>query len=204
MLASFAPVRLMTERIEDTLCVDPYGKRLFDEQSAARLVPERALDPARFFFRSNAALFTAALEVRFLGFDQPTLKQNADNYGLYFASKAPVPFFWFGLGWSVNDPPTTLPSWGASLEINGPQVARFEDNVGGLAEACQVAAERSSNLSLHRFERHVELARWRPFRWLLGEPDQRLALERFWIGYLDDLAATDLPRKLEAFVAAAG
>ena len=188
---------------QGSFCVaDPYGKRLFDEQSAGRMVPERAFDPARFFFRSNAALFTAALEVRFLGFDQPTLKRNPDNYGLYFTSRVPVPFFWFGIGWSADDPPNTLPSWGASLEVNGPRVALFEQNAGGFADACENATTNADDLSLYRFEHHVELARWRSFSWLLAEPDQRLALERFWLGYLDDLVAWDLPRKMEAFVAA--
>ncbi len=177
-------------------------RRIFDRASAAAIVAGE-LQPARRFFRANAELFGAALEVRVGAFEQRTLKDNPDNYGVYFTSRAfSVPFFWFGLGWGRGDPAETLLSWGASLEINGGAVAAFKDNAGGLRAACEAAAG-SEELQLHRFAEHVELAAWRSFDWLLGQPDQRLALERFWLGYLDLLVTAELPTRIAAFVQAA-
>jgi hypothetical protein len=176
------------------------ARALFTHDTAKALISERALQPAKLFFRAHADLFGGALAVRFTGISQRALKKNPDNYGLYFVDpKAPVPFFWFGLAWSEKDPAGAMPSWGASMEVSGARVAAFDDNVGGLLDACENAAENSEGIKLHRFEAHVELAAWRSFDWLLAQGDQRRALERFWFDYLDALVTWDVPAHVEAF-----
>ena len=118
-----------------------------------------------------------------------------------FNSSRGLAFFWFGLAWSERDPEGALPSWGASMEVSGARVADFDQNAGGLLDACENAAENSEGIKLHRFARHVELAAWRSSDWLLEQRDQRRALEGFWFDYLDVLVRWDLPARVDAFVA---
>jgi hypothetical protein len=148
---------------------------------------------------------TAEVVLRFRGYIRVVLRENRDNYGLYFLNPAaPVPFLWFGMAWRSGDPPGTLPAWGASLEVNGDHVRAFEEGAGNLLKACDAAATDNEMIQLHRFEQHVELARWREFEWLLEQPDQTLALKRFWAGYLRALAAARLPAAVAAFTREAG
>lgn len=174
--------------------------RTFSREIALRFVSEGDFEAARQFFVEEKPELTAEVVLRFHGYTRVMLKENRDNYGLYFVNpSSPVPFLWFGMAWRLDDPPTTLPSWGASLEVNGAHVADFHDGVGGLLEACNAVANGEEGIQLHRFKQHVELAEWRDFDWLLAQPDQTLALKRFWAGYLRALSAADVPAAAVAF-----
>ncbi len=175
----------------------------FSRRSAARIVTHGASDEVRQLFDEIGPRLTAMAAARFDGFTRALLTRNKDNYGLYFVHRsARVPFLWLGLAWSPEDTPGTLPSWGLSLEVDGDEVARFLDNSGGLYAACQAVDARKGEVQLFRFERHLELACWRPFSWLLDAKDQGEALVAYWQEYLDMLAAGGLPAAVEAFIEA--
>jgi len=179
--------------------------RLFSREIAARFVTEGDFEAARQFFIDEKPALTAEVVLRFRGYTRVLLKQNPDNYGLYFVNPAaPVPFLWFGMAWRPNDPAGTLPAWGVSLEVNGEHVADFRDNVGGLLESWKAVTAQDEGIRFHDFGRHVELAEWRDFQWLLGQPDQVLALKRFWAGYLRTLGAASVPAAGVAFARGCG
>lgn len=175
---------------------------LFSREEAELIVPRRDFEPVYAYFARHAEGLAAAVEHRFWGFAHVELRENLDNYGLYLLRQDfPVPFLWLGLGWGTDDAPGTLPSWGASLEVNGAHVASFKRDEGGLRPACEAAAKASDKrLGLYLFDKHVELAEWRSFEWLLGQPDQRKALTGFWTGYLDLLSAHGVGEAMDAFV----
>lgn len=179
--------------------------RAFSREVAQRFVSEGDFEAARQFFVDEKPELTTEVVLRFRGYTRVLLKENRDNYGLYFVNPgAPVPFLWLGMAWRVGDPEGTLPAWGASLEVNGEHVTQFEEGAGGLLEACRAAETADDELKLHRFDRHVELACWRDFDWLLEQPDQALALKRFWAGYLRQLTAAGIPAAVTAFTREAG
>lgn len=175
---------------------------LFSREEAELIVPRRGFGPVYAYFARQAEGLAAAVEHHFWGFAHVELRENLDNYGLYLLRQDfPVPFLWFGLGWGTDDAPGTLPSWGASLEVNGAQVASFKRDDGGLRPACEAAAKASDErLGLYLFDKHVELAEWRTFEWLLGQPDQGKALSGFWTGYLDLLSAHGVGEAMDAFI----
>jgi hypothetical protein len=178
---------------------------LFDRAAAERFVTHQELEPVRKFFVDRKPALTLEVVLRFRGFSRATLKLNADNYGVYFVNTdAPVPFLWLGMAWRLTDPPGTLPSWGASLEVNGPYLDRFDEGAGGLRAACERLAAAGEELGLHRFERHVELACWRSCAFVLGESDQAAAIEKLWAGYLARLADGGIPGAVRAFNEACG
>lgn len=175
----------------------------FTRGAAALLVSRGEFGPARAMFDAIAVRLAAATAARFEGFSRALLTRNKENYGLYFVhDRARVPFLWLGMAWRADDEAGTLPSWGASLEVDGAEVAPFLENRGGLFAACQaVDARHDGQVQLHRFPRHLELARWRPFDWLLDEPDQDAAIEAFWDGYLETLSLGGLSPAVAAFIA---
>jgi hypothetical protein len=148
--------------------------------------------------------FTAALEARVWGFPVAVLRENDENFGLYFLRQdAPVPFLWLGLAWGADDAPGTPPSWGASVEVNGEHLRAFEEGVGGLAAAFESAAQRSEGrLGVYRFTGHVELAEWRDFSAFADAPDPAEALVAFLAGFLDVLAGAEVPEAMDAFLEA--
>ena len=175
---------------------------LFTREEAELIVPRREFEPVYAYFARYVEGLTAEVEHRFWGFAHVEMRENLDNYGLYLMRQDfGVPFLWFGLGWGTDDAPGTLPSWGASLEVNGAYVASFRRDDGGLRPACEAAAKGSdSRLGLYLFDNHVELAEWRPFEWLLGQPNQLKALTRLWAGYLDLLHAHGVGEAADEFV----
>ena len=180
---------------------------LFNRRTAIALTQPENLEPAHRLFRESKSLLTEALCARFPGFSLARQTDNPDNCGIYFfyseentPENSNWPFFWFGFSWNNDDPKGVLPSWGASLEINGDGLQPFNDNIGGLKKCCTQASESTKRLGLYTFENHVELAEWRTFSWLLGKAFQREALERFWVSYLDILTAWNLPACIELFI----
>lgn len=175
---------------------------LFTREEAELIVPRRELEPIYAYFARYAEGLAAEVEHRFWGFAQVELRENLDNYGLYLMRQDfGVPFLWFGLGWGADDAPGTLPSWGASLEVNGGYVASFRKDEGGLRPACEAAAKGSDKrLGLYLFDKHVELAEWRPFEWLLGQPNQLKALTGLWAGYLDLLHKHGVGEAMDEFI----
>jgi hypothetical protein len=175
---------------------------LFTREEAELIVPRREFEPLYAYFARYAEGLAADVEHRFWGFAHVELRENLDNYGLYLLRQEfPVPFLWFGLGWGTDDAPGTLPSWGASLEVNGAYVKSFREDAGGLRPACEAAAKASDKrLGLYLFDKHVELAEWRSFDWLLGQQNQRRALTRFWTGYLDLLSANGVGEAMDEFI----
>lgn len=173
----------------------------FDEQSAARMVTEGDFALARKFFDAVGTRLTTAANQHFNLFDRALLTRNPDNYGLYFVhQQARVPFLWLGMAWKKEDPPGTLPSWGASLEVDGAAMRLLEGNIGGVLDAFESLARHHGHIQLYRFDKHVELAEWRSFSWLLAQEPQARALEDFWGEYLAALEAADLPQKVEEFI----
>jgi len=175
---------------------------LFTREEAELIVPRREFDPIYAYYARYAEGLAADVEHRFWGFAHVELRENLDNYGLYLLRQEfPVPFLWFGLGWGADDAPGTLPSWGASLEVNGDYVKSFRKDTGGLRPACEAAAKSSAKrLGLYLFDKHVELAEWRSFEWLLGQENQRKALTRFWTSYLDLLSASGVGEAMDEFI----
>jgi hypothetical protein len=179
--------------------------RLFSRTIAERFVSQRDFEAARQFFIEEKPQLTAEVVLRLRGYTRVLLKENPDNYGLYFINPgAPVPFLWLGMGWSADDPAGTLPSWGVSMEVNGSYVRPFTENAGGLLDACRAVEAQSETIQLHHFEQHVELAEWRDFDWLLSEEDHALALARFWAGYLRALTDAEVPAAIVAFTRECG
>jgi hypothetical protein len=180
--------------------VDP--DPLFTREEVDLMVPRREFEAVYAYYARYAEGLAAEVEHRFWGFAHVELRENQDNYGLYLLRQDfPVPFLWFGLGWGSDDAPGTLPSWGASLEVNGAHVASFRRDEGGLRPACEAAAKASEErLGLYVFDEHVELAEWRTFDWLLGQPNQQKALTKFWAGYLDLLSAHGVGEAMDEFV----
>ena len=179
----------------------------FTRAQAERFVSEQAFEPVRAFFVERKPALTMEVVLRFRGYSRVVLKENPDNYGVYFVNPdAPVPFLWFGMAWRREDPAGTLPSWGASLEVNGPYLERFNEDGGGLQSACEAMDGAADGaLGLHRFEGHVELAMWKGFDWLLKEEDdQGQALEHYWANYLTLLKRGGLPAAVKAFNRACG
>ena len=177
----------------------------FERAQAERFVTDRDFEPARSFFVEHKPSLSMEVVLRFRGYARVVLKENPDNYGVYFVNPdSPVPFLWFGMAWRVDDPPGTLPSWGASLEVNGPYMERFDDGSGGLLQAFEELDGSTDDLGLHRFEGHVELAMWRGFAWLLPEQDHGAALEHFWAHYLTILKRGGVPGAVREFNRACG
>ncbi len=181
------------------------GALRFSETQAARIITVDETEPARAFFDALGTPCATAAARSFAGFKMALLIRNPDNYGLYFYhQRVQTPFLWFGLAWNAKDPPGTMPSWGASLEVNGEAVQLFEEGLGGLREAMEaVGAGGQGPIRLYRFGGHVELAQWKPFSWLLPQEDQVEALLGFWRGYLRALAQGQLPAAGARFIAAA-
>ena len=176
-----------------------------DRATASRCATHQEFEPVRAFFAGRKPALTMEVILRFRGYSRVVLKENPDNYGVYWVNPdAPVPFLWMGMAWRQGDPPGTLPSWGASLEVNGPYLAQFNEGAGGLLKACEQVAEQHQELGLHRFDTHVELALWRPGDWLLEQPDQAQALEQLWAGYLQTLAGAGVHKAVRAFTDACG
>ncbi|MFH2010960.1 MAG: hypothetical protein ABI333_30450 [bacterium] len=175
---------------------------LFTRDDAEQIVPRRQFGPVRAFFERAEEAFTAEVERVFWGYAHVELRENLDNFGLYLLRMDfPVPFLWFGLGWAADDAPGTLPSWGASLEVNGDWVKPFKRDVGGLRPSWEAAAKMSQGrVGLYLFDKHVELAEWRPFDWLLESPDQPAAILEFWRGYLRHLAEHGVAEAIDAFI----
>lgn len=179
--------------------------RVFSREVAQRFVSEGDFEAARQLFIEEKPELTTEVVLRFRGYRRVLLKHDDDRYGLCFLNPgAPVPFLWLGMAWRAENPRSTLPVWGASLEISGEPMHAFEEGEGGLLEACRAVEAASDEIRLRRFARHVELARWRPFDWLLEQPDQPLAIKRMWAGYLRALADARLPAAAGAFARAAG
>ncbi len=175
----------------------------FSRDDAARIVSHQELELARQLFDELGSRLATQAAQRFNGFSHALLTRNPENYGLYFVhDQARVPFLWLGLAWSEKDAVGTLPSWGASLEVDGAEVTPLLENAGGLFAAFQAVDTRAGEVRLHRFERHLELALWRPFDWLLGAPDQNSELENFWTLYLQTLVEGGMPAAVAAFIAA--
>ena len=183
---------------DDAVDPDP----LFTREEVDLMVPRREFEAVYAYYARYAEELAAEVEHRFWGFAHVELRENQDNYGLYLLRQDfPVPFLWFGLGWGADDAPGTLPSWGASLEVNGAHVASFRRDEGGLRPACEAAAKASEErLGLYVFDAHVELAEWRTFDWLLGQSNQQKALTKFWAGYLDLLSAHGVGEAMDEFV----
>jgi hypothetical protein len=198
--AAAPPPNAVTEPDTPEAVADP--DPLFSREQAELIVPRREFEPVYAYFARHAEGLAAEVELRFWGFAHVELRENLDNYGLYLVRQDfGVPFLWFGLGWGTDDAPDTLPSWGASLEVNGAHVASFRRDDGGLRPACEAAAKASQKrLGLYVFEKHVELAEWRPFEWLLGQPDQRKALRDFWASYLELLSAAGVAEAMDEFI----
>jgi hypothetical protein len=174
---------------------------MFTRKTALLLGEGGEFSEARRLFDLVGPGWAAETDARFSGFDRALLTRNADNYGLYFVMRnVRTPFLWFGLAWSASDPPGTLPSWGASLEVDGTAIDRYERNDGGLRDAFEAVDREAGRIRRHRFARHVELAEWRSFEWLLEQADQAAALERFWLEYLDGLARGGVPACVDAFI----
>ena len=177
----------------------------FDRAQAERFVSHQEFEPARKFFTERKPALTMEVVLRFRGYSRVVLKENPENYGVYFVNPdAPVPFLWFGMAWLLEDPPGTLPSWGASLEVNGPYLERFNEGGGGLLSACEALDGVAEGLGMHRFEQHVELAMWKGFSWLLEEEDQGQALEHYWANYLTVLKKGGVPAAVKGFNKACG
>lgn len=181
---------------------EPKSTPGFTRETALLLASHRPPEAARAFFDAVGSRLTTLVARRFAGFGRALLTRNPENYGLYFVhDRARVPFLWLGMAWSNDDPPGTLPSWGASLEVDGAEVGPFKDNLGGLWDACQaVTANSPGQIRLYPFPRHVELACWRSFDWLLGEDDQPGAMTAFWESYLKALSAGGIPEAAAAFI----
>jgi hypothetical protein len=179
---------------------------LFDREGASTLGRSRSFEQVRAFFQTNAMLLRAALAVRLPGFDQADLRAGAICYGLHCGlTVRDDVFFWTGVGWGPDDPPDLVPSWGVCLELDGQAASAFEADQGGLRSVCEGIAGEHDELSVLRVGQepaHVELAAWRSFEWLLAQRDQRLALERFFIGTLDKLVSAGLPACLQRFLEA--
>jgi hypothetical protein len=182
----------------DAIDPDP----LFTREEAELIVPRREFEPVYAYYSRYAEGLAAEVEHRLWGFAHVELRENLDNYGLYLMRQDfGVPFLWFGLGWGTDDAPSTLPSWGASLEVNGAYVKSFRNDEGGLRPACEAAARASGKrLGLYLFDQHVELAEWRTFEWLLGQESQQKALTDFWAGYLDLLSASGVGEAMDEFI----
>ncbi len=175
---------------------------LFSRQDAELIVPRRELDPVYAFFFREVEGLTADVEHRFWGFSAVEIREDLESFGLYFLCQDfEVPFLWFGLGWGTDDAPGTLPSWGASLQINGSHVGSFRKDVGGLRPAWEAAAKHSGQrLGLYLRDSHVELAEWRSFEWLLGQESQLEALHRYWSSYLDLLHGNGVGEAVDEFI----
>lgn len=182
---------------------------LFDREGALALGRARAFAPARAFLQANAALLRSALAVRLPGFERADLRAGEVCYGLHCAlAERDDVFVWTGVGWGDDDPPEMLPSWGVSIELDGAAAEAFERDLCGLRTVAEGVCGDDDELKVLRFEggegpsSHVELAAWRGFEWLLAQRDQRLALERFFIGTLDKLVASGLVPRLLRFLEA--
>ena len=179
------------------------GTTRVTRRTAARIVSHKEVAPLRHLFDAVGPHLATLAATRFPGYDRALLTRNPENYGLYFVhAHARVPFLWLGVAWADEDPPGTLPSWGASLEVDGAEVRQLTDNVGGLLAACQAVDAREQGTRVHRFPKHLELAAWRKFDWLLEEEDQPAAVTAFWKEYLDTLVAGGLPAAVAAFLLA--
>ena len=175
----------------------------FTRRTAGRIITHKEVAPLRALFDAVGPKLATLVADRFAGYDRALLTRNPENYGLYFVhTRARVPFLWLGVAWADDDPPGTLPSWGASLEVDGAEVRHLAGNVGGLLAACQAVDARHEAVRLHHFPKHLELAAWHPFEWLLHEADQPGAVTAVWEQYLETLVAGGLPAAVEAFIAA--
>lgn len=172
-------------------------------RTARRIISAQEYAPLRALFDEVGPRLTTLVAAHFSGFERALLTRNPENYGLYFVhARARVPFLWLGVAWAEGDPEGTLPSWGLSLEVDGAEVRQLAENVGGLLAACQAVDARQESVQLHRFPKHLELATWRPFDWLLAEEDQPAAVIEFWEQYLEILVAGGLPAAVAAFIQA--
>ena len=172
-------------------------------QTAGRIASHREVAPLRDLFDAIGPHLATLAAARFTGYDRALLTRNPENYGLYFVhTHARVPFLWLGVAWEDKDPPGTLPSWGASLEVDGAEVRHLADNVGGLLAACQAVDARKQATRVHQFPKHLELAAWRSFDWLLAEEDQPGAVISLWEEYLETLVDGGLPAAVAAFIEA--
>ena len=86
------------------------------------------------------------------------------------------------------------------MEVDGAEVRQLAENLGGLLAACQAVDARQESVKLHHFPKHLELAAWRPFDWLLDEKDQPGTVIAFWEDYLETLVAGGLPAAVAAFI----
>lgn len=178
-------------------------RAVLTRDEADLLVPRRAFGPVRDYLLGWEEALTAALELRFWGFGYQRLSENLENFGRFFLrSDAPVPQLWFGIAWAVDDAPGTLPSIGASLQIDGEWVHDWAEGAGGLRVAMDRAARDSEErLGVYRFDEHVELAEWRSLEWLLEQPDQAGALLAYWESFLELLARAEIPEAIDGFLA---
>jgi hypothetical protein len=180
-------------------------KQLFDRDAARRIVTDAATGPVRRFLDAHHKLLVEALAIRATGYSRAHFKEEPTSLGLCFhADESPV-VFWFGAAWEPEDEDggePELPSWGTCLRIQGPHVAPFMRNEGQLMRACARVAAETPSIDLNHLEGRVELAEWRPFRWLLKKVNQRLALEQFWFRYLDLITAWGVTERLPGFTAA--
>lgn len=172
------------------------------QDQAELLVPRRAFMPIRDFLVVWEEALSAALEARVWGFGFTRLAENLDNFGRFFMrSDGPAPQLWFGIAWGVDDAPGTLPSWGASLQVEGEWVRDWERNAGGLKAAMNRAARDSNEtLGLYEFEQHVELAEWRNLDEVLAAPDQVRYLVDYWASFSEQLARAEIPEAVDDFV----
>jgi hypothetical protein len=166
------------------------------------LVPRRAFEPVRRFLVDWEQALSAALEARLWGYGFTRLAENLDNFGrFYLRSDAPAPQLWYGIAWGIDDAPGTLPSWGASLQIEGEWVEDWRRGAGGLQAAMNRAARESDEqLGVYEFEQNVELAQWRPLDPLIDAEDQARYLVEDWVGFLDLLFRAEIAEATDAFI----
>jgi hypothetical protein len=180
---------------------DPESPPHITRAQAARLVSHKEFKPLRRLFDVAGPRLATETARHFSGYDRGLLTRNPDNYGLYFVrAGVRTPFLWLGVAWRKQDPPGTLPAWGASLEVDGDAVRRLDADAAGLKQAFERAAAGPGQIRVHRFERHVELAHWRDFDWLLGQDDQPAALTGLWAVYLEFLEQAELPAAVQRFI----
>jgi hypothetical protein len=177
--------------------------RLLTRDQAELLVPRRAFTPVRSFLVNSQETLSAALEMRLWGYGFTKLAENLDNFGRFFLrSDAPAPQLWYGIAWGIDDAPGTLPSWGASLQLEGEWIRDWRRGAGGLRAAMNCAARDSDEqLGVYEFEETVELAQWRSMDDLLEAENQERYLVEQWAGFLDMLARAEIAEATDAFIA---
>ena len=175
---------------------------ILTRDQAELLVPRRAFAPLREFLVAWQGALSAALEEHLWGYGFSRLAENLDNFGrFYLRSDGPAPQLWFGIAWGVDDSPDTLPSWGASLQVEGEWVQDWRQDVGGLRSAMTRAARDSEEqLGVYEFQEHVELAQWRSMDEMLEAEDQGQHLVDSWDSFLAQLSAAGVGEATDEFI----